>query len=1031
MIRKPEGKRSVEAVRKIGPKVARIFTVSLLAAAGLMGYLLWSSYQDALTLARTTSNNLAWVLEARLDATLRRADTVLLGEQKKLENNPDLMRSAKAQDARPGIESEFNQLLEGFPEVSGLRVFDASGDLLYTSLPRAMQKVSVADRDYFLALKRDAHLQRFYSAVITSRISGAPVFVLAYPVRDKRGQFLGIVSAAISLSHFEALLRSIELGENSVISIRRSDSFALVLRWPALPGEVNQVLPAEHPNRAEIESGKRIVTTDTTAHTDGTRRIFSLHALENHPFYVLVGIAHQDMLQGWYRRLAVVLIASGWVLALSSALALSLRRSEAELIGAYENLQQTEHDLLEKEQRFRTLFDEAPVGHALNRLEDGHFIAINQMFSDITGYSRESLNRMSYWALTPDRYAADEAKQLELLKQTGRYGPYEKHYIHKDGHWVPVRLQGCIVTAPGGEKQILSVVENISEQKQAEERIHLLASVFQYSGEAILISDRDNNIVEVNTAFTRMTGYTWEDVAGKNPRLLSSGRNTAEEYADMWHHIQEQGQWQGELWDRHKDGHVYPKWITISTIHDSQGNVTHYIANFTDITEHKAAEERIHYIAHHDALTKLPNRLNLQGRLEQALASARRGKERLAVLFVDLDRFKVINDTLGHHIGDDLLMEVADRLRQSVRDSDVVARLGGDEFVVVLTGLAAEDVAPIARKMLAHLGEPYLLTNHELHSTPSIGISLFPEDGDDVDTLMKNADTAMYHAKSAGRNNYQFFRSGMNEAASERLLIENNLRQALARKEFVLHYQPQIDAQSGAVVCVEALIRWQHPEQGMIPPLRFIPVAEETGLIGPIGQWVLEEAMGQLRAWRSAGIEGLRMAVNLSASQLRDPDLGAHIHARLLQHNLPGSCLELEITESVAMHDPAHSATMLQSLHELGVGLAIDDFGTGYSSLAYLKQLPLDRLKLDRSFVTDIEHDANDAAICTATISLAHSLHLAVVAEGVETPAQMHYLKSLGCDLLQGYLFSEPLPADECLAFVATAHRERAKIEAG
>jgi diguanylate cyclase (GGDEF)-like protein len=442
---------------------------------------------------------------------------------------------------------------------------------------------------------------------------------------------------------------------------------------------------------------------------------------------------------------------------------------------------------------------------------------------------------------------------------------------------------------------------------------------------------------------------------------------------------------------------------------------------FRAILRRSQAEERMLHMANHDALTRLPNRVNLQGRLEQAMASARRGGRQLAVLFIDLDRFKNINDTLGHAVGDELLKVVAQRLRALLRESDAVARLGGDEFVVVLTDLptpAASPSAVLATKIIEELGRPYEVLGHVVHSTPSVGIAVFPDDGADGVLLMKNADAAMYHAKAAGRNNFQFFAQAMNDAAVERLELENGLRDAVTRHEFRLHYQPQIDVASNEVVGVEALVRWQHPELGLVPPLKFITLAEETGLIVPIGEWVLGEALRQLAEWRAQGMSRLIMSVNISAHQLSGAGFVDMVLSKLAAHDVPAAALKLEITESVAMQRPEVTVALLRELRQRGVGVAIDDFGTGYSSLSYLKQLPLNCLKLDRSFVRDIETDANDAAICAATISLAHSLGLAVVAEGVETTAQFEFLRSLGCDSVQGYFFSRPLPAPECASFV-------------
>ena len=412
-------------------------------------------------------------------------------------------------------------------------------------------------------------------------------------------------------------------------------------------------------------------------------------------------------------------------------------------------------------------------------------------------------------------------------------------------------------------------------------------------------------------------------------------------------------------------------------------------------------------------LTGLSNRFSLEVRLDQALLTARRDQIELAVMFIDLDRFKIINDTLGHHVGDLLLAEVAKRMQQCVRESDIVARLGGDEFVVVLAGIAAmADAASVASKILHRLGEPYQIDGHTLHSSPSVGIGVFPSDGDTVEALMKAADTAMYHAKNQGRNNIQYFTAAMNAEVGERMTLERELRLALQDRQFELHYQPQICTHNRAICGVEALVRWRHPERGLIPPLKFIPIAEESGLINELGAWVLDEACRQLAVWRSKGVEGVRMAVNLSAHQLRAPDLPDVVGKTLTRYGLGHGDLELEVTESAAMYDPELAIERLAELRDLGINLAIDDFGTGYSSLAYLKLLPIQTLKLDRSFVKDIENDENDAAISAATIALAHSLSLKVVGEGVETEAQSRFLESHGCDFLQGYRFGRPEPAE-------------------
>ncbi|MBK7003374.1 MAG: EAL domain-containing protein [Rhodoferax sp.] len=566
---------------------------------------------------------------------------------------------------------------------------------------------------------------------------------------------------------------------------------------------------------------------------------------------------------------------------------------------------------------------------------------------------------------------------------------------------------------------------DIAKRMQTEAQLKLYASVFQHSGEAIVITDHNNCILAINAAFNRSTGYSLEDVRGKNPRILSAGQTSIEIYQDMWTELDTKGFWQGELWDKPKVGAIYPKWTSISVVRDPSGAITNYIGSFIDITERKAAQDRILRLAHHDHLTGLLNRLSLQERLAQALASAKRENRALAVLFIDMDHFKAINDSLGHAVGDELLMEVAQRLRAGVRESDIVSRLGGDEFVLVLTEVGTTTaVARLTEKLLQSLGEAYQVREHTLHSTPSIGVAIAPNDGSDGETLLKNADAAMYHAKAHGRNNVQFFTPAMNQEAMERLRIDHELRLALEQGQFELHYQPKLAGnalvghQKRRVVGVEALVRWRHPEHGLVPPGKFIPVAEETGLILPLGEWVLNEACRQLRVWRDAGVQDLTMAVNLSAHQLRESSLLNMVSQTLARHGLVGADLELEITESVMMNDPQASIGTLSALRATGVKLSIDDFGTGYSSLSYLKLLPIHTLKLDQSFVRDIETDANDVAICTATIALAHSLHLKVVAEGVETRAHCDFLLGQNCDILQGYHFSKPLTAHDALAFI-------------
>ena len=554
----------------------------------------------------------------------------------------------------------------------------------------------------------------------------------------------------------------------------------------------------------------------------------------------------------------------------------------------------------------------------------------------------------------------------------------------------------------------------------------VLWCAYEHSHEAVLVSDGNNRIIAVNAAFTRLTGYAAAEVLGQNPRILSSGNAGPEFYAAMWEAISQYDFWEGEIWDKRKDGSLYPKWLCISVVRNDAGQVVNYVANFTDISASKQAADRLAQLAYHDALTHLPNRLAFESQLEHALRVCGRENRQLALMLIDLDNFKNINDTLGHHVGDSLLQQVATRLRESVRASDLVARLGGDEFVVVLPEIEGPlTAARVADKIQMTLAENYRVGEHLLYTTPSIGISLFPGDGTDAGILLRNADSAMYHAKNVGRNNHQFYASRMNEAAGERLQMENALRQAIANislqesSQFCLHFQPQIAAKNGRVVAMEALLRWHSPIFGTVPPMRFIPIAEETGLIQPLGDWVVWESCRLLHQMRQLGLGDIRVAINISAQQLRHENLLLLVRGALSCYELEPSTIELEITESTAMQNPEMTLNILDQLAAMGVKLAIDDFGTGHSSLSYLKHLPIKCLKLDRSFVSDIETDANDASICAAIIALGHNLGLELVAEGVETEMQSEFLSRLGCDYLQGYLYSKPLPFDEIVAYLS------------
>jgi diguanylate cyclase (GGDEF)-like protein/PAS domain S-box-containing protein len=582
----------------------------------------------------------------------------------------------------------------------------------------------------------------------------------------------------------------------------------------------------------------------------------------------------------------------------------------------------------------------------------------------------------------------------------------------KDGAYLPVEVNAKIL--PDSRWQ--GFVRDISKRKQVEAKLRQAATVFDSTMEAIMIADAARKIIAVNRAYTNITGYEPEEVSGKDAsQLHKSGQHNEGFYQRIWQTLERTGQWQGEVWNRRKNGELYPAWENISIVKDDQGRITNYVAVMSDISPIKQAEERLTYLAHHDALTGLPNRLAFVANLEQALERAKRHQQKVALLFLDLDRFKLINDTMGHAAGDQMLQVVSARLKKCVRAEDTVARLGGDEFTVILDEIAhAEDAAILAGKIIHAIEQPIPIDNRKVITSTSIGISIYPDDALNAEDLAKAADAAMYRAKARGRHAYDFYTAELTATALAHLALEDALRLALVKNEFTLHYQPLFDLRQRKIVGVEALLRWQRPQQGLIGPDDFIAVAEETGLIQPIGEWVLREACLQAAQWRAAGLPPLRLSVNLSARQILHNGLAKLIEDTLKQQNLhPGDLhLELEVTERV-LYSEERGVEALRHLKHLGVQIAIDDFGTGYSSLSQLKQLPVDTLKIDRTFMKDIPESAGDQAIAAAIISLGHTMDLKVVAEGVETQAQLNFLEAHGCDEVQGFLFSKPVSPEQ------------------
>lgn len=569
-----------------------------------------------------------------------------------------------------------------------------------------------------------------------------------------------------------------------------------------------------------------------------------------------------------------------------------------------------------------------------------------------------------------------------------------------------------------------SIIGIVLNRNQSLESLRQFEKVFEGSEQGIMVTDARHVILSVNPAFTKMLGFTLDDVKGKTPKVLSSGLHDASFYRNLWQSIAHFGHWRGEIWNRRKNGEVFPEWISISEVKNAAGEVSHYVGTFSDISDLKSAQKEIQYLSSHDALTGLPDIALFRDRLENAISIASAANSKIGLLALNLDNFKFLNDSLGYASGDKLLRLFAERLKACLRDTDSICRHGGDEFIILLNNMQDDDsISYIVDTLLNEISSPFAFAGSNISTSCSVGVAVYPTDGNDFEKLFGRARKAMSQAKEEGRNTARFFTEKLNNDSLHYLNIAYGLREALAQHQFELHYQPQISLNSAQVIGAEALIRWQHPQNGLQPPAQFISIAEQTGLIVEIGEWVIEEACRQAMEWQKNGLPALSMAVNVSAVQFRRGNLDKVIIKALEKTGLEPRLLELELTESILVEDIDHLLAQLDVLKRLGVKLAIDDFGTGYSSLAYLKKFNIDRLKIDQSFVRDINTDPNDAAIVRAIVQMAHTLNLDVIAEGVEDEAMLKHVRESGCDEVQGYFFSKPLSANDFAAFMQRTNR--------
>lgn len=686
----------------------------------------------------------------------------------------------------------------------------------------------------------------------------------------------------------------------------------------------------------------------------------------------------------------------------------------------YQERRKAEAALRERETLFRVLLEGVGADYLIYRVGFDRVLQyLTPAIERFTGVAMQTAVKMEWWELfnvTPE--TLHQIKQLDEKLQQGETNEshYDASYTHPDGTLRTLEAsERPEFDVHGRRIAILGIIKDVTARNKTEQELRRAATVFDNTDEGIIVTDADRHITVINKAVTKITGYKQNEVLGKTPHFQKSGRHDQAFYESLWETIERDGKWRGEIWNRRRNGEIYPAWENITAVKDEHGHISNYVAVFSDISAIKESEERLAHLAHHDSLTGLPNRLRFIANLEQALESAKRHKHKVAVMFLDLDRFKLINDTLGHSFGDELLKSIAGRLKSTVRSEDTVARLGGDEFTIILHEIGrSEDSALIAEKVINTTRQPVCLGGEDISVSTSIGISIYPDDSDNSDGLVKAADAAMYHAKNSGRSNFQFYTFDLTSRALEHLALENGLRQALEKNEFVLHYQPQVEMCSERISGVEALIRWQHPERGLLMPTSFMKVANETGLIDPMSEWVLRTACSDLVQWRLRGLPPTRIAVNISGRQLmHEPSIRRIVTFLDEIDPQPGSLgLDLEVTEA-SIEFAERAMEIMRQLKERGVMLAIDDFGTGHSSLSRLKELPVDTLKIDRSFIQNIANDPDDRVIASTIIAMAHSLGLRVVAEGVEAEDQLSVLRALDCDEIQGFYYSKPIPAEQ------------------
>ncbi|MBI1891086.1 MAG: EAL domain-containing protein [Burkholderiales bacterium] len=995
-------------IRTLRKRLLAVLVIFPLLYLGFKLASITQDYQSTLANAESDAHSYAAALNEHANRTIGEADRLL---QQAISEVDLMSRRGSLSDA------ELHDLVKAYnnklPQLTGINIVDEKGELRAAGLKFSPDPVRFSDRDYFQHHTAHDHSDLYISRPIISRTSNKWVFTLSRSLKNADGKRKLIFVAGIPLEYFDSFYRSLNVRQSSRIVLIRQDGWIL-MQSPLAQDFLNTNLsgtPLFKRFRQNSSASYRI----EHAAVDGMPRIIGYAGSVKYPMLAVVSLAENGVLEKWRERTLRSTAEAFVTLLLMIGVTTLLLRRLNDLRDAQVSMERQSRSLAKSEHRYQQLVEgiDGVVWEA--DLATLRFTYVSANAGAITGYpATEWLDNPRFWH---DHLAAGDEEVEQTIARKARYGSFAlEHHLHTpSGKTVWLFSNVAVTGEPDEEKRLRGVMVDTTERKLAYEELELAAQVFETSLHAVMIFSTDGKILRVNQAFTTITGYSAQEMVGMDAKDYEQRFVHPGHVKEVRESLRASGKWQGEAFMRIKDGREIVIMQSVSVIRDAQGRARSTVAIFHDITGQKDSEQQLYQLAHFDLLTALPNRQTLSDRISRATALAAPRHSTLAVLFIDIDHFKTINDSLGHVTGDQMLREVAGRIVGCLGPHDMVARTGGDEFVVLLEheGNTIDHFEQVAQQLATTVANPIEVGGKELYVSMSMGISVYPQDGQDAEVLLRNADTAMYRAKAAGRNCWRFFDESMARHAAYRLEIETALRRSIERNELIIYYQPQRSLESGKIVGAEALLRWARPGIGLVPPLDFIPLAEESGLILPIGQWVLRTACAQAALWCKEKNMHLRVAVNIAAKQIHHPDFVNQVRKTLEETGLPPALLELEITESSIVENLDETVSKLRQIKNLGVTVAIDDFGTGYSSLSYLKQLPIDRLKIDRSFVKDTPADSDDCAIVRTIISMSNNLGLYVIAEGVESQAQVDFLASEGCNEIQGYFLSKPVPADE------------------